>query len=126
MQVLTHLRCLGHGCKRVGSHVFRVRTGEPHSTNTIDGTNISEQLRKQRAEPGIGLAGLACGQLQIAPVAVDVLAEQRHFGDTVRCQLLGFSDDVGIRSRNFGPRTAGTIQKAQLLSHPIWMVSQAL
>ena len=25
-----------------------------------------------------------------------------------------------------GPRTAGTMQNAQLLSHPIWIVTQAL
>ena len=64
----------------------------------------------------------------VAAVAVDVLAEQRDLsGDADG----GQQPPARTRSRRMEllvslPRTEGTMQKAQALSQPTWMVTQAL
>lgn len=98
VQVLAHRGRGSHRGERVGSHVFRVRAGEPHAAqarNTADGT---DQIGEQRAQPGVGVAGLASGQLQIAAVAVDVLPEQGDFRDAVGDQRLHLGHDVVERA----------------------------
>jgi hypothetical protein len=71
------------------------------------------------------VAGLAGGELEVAAVGVDVLAEQGDLGDAVGGER-STSATMSAKGRLISaPRTAGTMQNAQLLSQPIWMVTQA-
>ena len=91
MQVLAHGGRVGHRRERLRSHVLRVRAGVPHAADAVDGADVAQQLGEQRAEPGVVLAALAGRELQVAPVRVDVLAEQRDLGDA----LLGEHPHLG-------------------------------
>ena len=85
-----------------------------------------QQLGEQRPHPGRGVAALPGREHEVATVGVDVLAEERDLGDAVGGECLDLGDDVGERPADLAPRTAGTMQNAQELSQPIWMVTHAL
>ena len=64
----------------------------------VDGADGFEQVGEQRAQRSAGVTGAAGGELEVAAVAVDVLAEQRHLGDAVGGERLDLGDDVGERA----------------------------
>ena len=64
----------------------------------VDRADVAQQVGEQRAEPCVVVAGLAGGELEVAAVAVDVLAEQRDLGDAVGGELFDLGDDVGVRA----------------------------
>ena len=61
---------------------------------------------------------------EVAAIAVDVLTEERDLADAVSGEITRFVDKFAEGTRDLGPRTAGTMQNAQVLSQPIWIVSQ--
>ena len=62
---------------------------------------------------------------EVAPVGVDVLAEQRDLGDAVGGELLDLVHDVAHAAADLGAAHDGTMQNAHELSQPIWIVTQA-
>ena len=62
---------------------------------------------------------------EVAPVGVDVLAEQGDLAHAVGRELLDLVDDVAQAPAHLGPRTLGTMQKVHELSQPIWIVTHA-
>ena len=82
--MLAHRPHVGHRGERVGPHVLGVRAREADPADAVDGTDLPQQVGEERAQPRRLVAALARGQLQVTAVAVDVLAEQRHLGDTLR------------------------------------------
>ena len=64
----------------------------------VDGADGLEEVGEQRAQRSARVAGAPGGELQVAPVAVDVLAEQRHLGDSVGGEHFDLGDDVAERA----------------------------
>ena len=101
--------------------------GDVKRTRRMPGTAAT--ARRSSANSGrtrTRVAGLAGGEGEVAAVAVDVLAQQGDLGDAVRGEPLHLGDDSSNGRLISRPRTAGTMQKAQVLSQPIWIVTQAL
>ena len=73
--------------------------GDVKRTRRIPSTapDRPEQVGEQRAQRGRVVAAAAGGQLDVAAVAVDVLPEQGHLGDTLAGERLDLGDDVGER-----------------------------
>jgi hypothetical protein len=107
VQVLAHRRSRAHRGERLGPHVLRVRAGEPHATDAVDPTDVAEQVGEQRPQPGAVVAGLAGGELEVAPIRVDVLAEQGDLGDTVARELAHLGQHVVVRAAHLGPTHGG-------------------
>ena len=91
---------------------MRAREADP--ADAVDRAHGPQQLGEQRAAAG-----------QVAPVGVDVLAEQRDLGDAPAGQARDLGHDVVEGSAHLGPAHRGTMQKAHELSQPIWIVTQA-
>ena len=67
----------------------------------------TQQLGEQRSQTGAGVAALTRGQLQVAAVRVDVLAEQRDLGDTVLGELAHLVEHVVVRPADLGAAHGG-------------------
>ena len=116
VQVLAHARALGHRRDRLGPQVLRVRRREADALDAVDRVERAQQIGELRAElPGA----------EVAAVGVDVLAEQRDLDDAVSGELLDLGTMSPMRRLTSRPRTDGTMQNAQELSQPIWIVTQA-
>ena len=89
---------VGHRGERLGAHVLRVRRREPDPADAVDVTGGAEQVGEQRTGAGRGIAVAPGRQLEVAPVAVDVLAEQRDLGDAGRGELGDLVDDLVERA----------------------------
>ena len=94
VQLRAHGRRLGHRGERLGPHVLGVRRREADPADAVDGADGAQQIGEQRPHAGVGVAVATGGQLQVAAVAVDVLAEQRDLGDAGRRQLADLADDL--------------------------------
>ena len=103
-----------------------MRAGEADAADAGHRADGAQQVGEQRAQLRVGVAVVAGAQLEVAAVAVHVLAEQRDLGDALAGELLHLGDDVAERTADLGAADAGTMQKAHELSQPIWMVTQAL
>ena len=79
-----------------------MRAREPHAADAIDGADRAQQVGEQRPQASGRIARVASRELQVAPVAVDVLAEQRDLGDAVGGQRLDLGDDVVERTADLG------------------------
>ena len=98
VQVLAHRAGLGHRRERLGAHVLGVRARVADPPDALDRADGAQQVGEQRAQAGGCVAGSAGGELQVAAVAVDVLAEQRDLGDAVGGESLDLVEDVGERA----------------------------
>ena len=76
---------LGVGADHVLLHVLRVRAGVADPVDALDRVDPRQQLGE--ADPRLAR--------QVAPVAVDVLAQQRHLAHPVGGQRLGLGDQLG-------------------------------
>ena len=94
VQLRAHGRRLGHRGERLGPHVLGVRRREADPADAVDGTDGPQQVGEQRPRPRRRVAVAAGGQLEVAAVAVDVLAEQRDLGDAGGGELADLGDDV--------------------------------
>jgi hypothetical protein len=103
-----------------------VRAGVAHPTDALHRPDGAQQVGEQRPDARTTSSpGLAGGEGEVAAVGVDVLAEQGDLGDAVGGEALTSATSRSKGRLISGPRTAGTMQNAQLLSQPIWMVTQA-
>ena len=85
VQVLAHRRALGHRRDGLGTEVFRVRRREADAAQAVDRIERAQEVGELRAVlPGA----------EIAPVRVDVLAEQRDLAHAVGDELLDLVHDV--------------------------------
>ena len=98
VQLLADRRRTGHRDERLGAHVLGMRRREADATDALDGADGFEEVGEQRAQRSAGVTGAAGGELQVASVAVDVLAEQRHLGDAVGGEHFDLGDDVAERA----------------------------
>ncbi|CAB4692403.1 unannotated protein [freshwater metagenome] len=98
VQVLAHT---GHRChcgEGLRAHVLGVRAREADTADASNRTDGAQQVREQRTHPGVGIAPLPCGKLQVAAVAVHVLPEQGHLGYARSSERPHLGDDVLERS----------------------------
>jgi len=93
-----------------------VGRGVPDAADAGDGVDGPEQ---------VGEARLVLAGPEVAPVGVDVLAQQGDLGNAVGGELGDLPDDVAEPAALLLAPDGGTMQKAQVLSQPIWMVTQA-
>ena len=70
-----------------------MRARVAHPADALDGADGPQQLVEQRPHALVA-ARLAGGEREVASVAVDVLAEQRHLGDAVGRGPAHLVDDV--------------------------------
>ena len=124
VEVLAHRRGLGHRLDHVGAEVLRVRAGEAHPLDAVDRTDRPQEVGEERPHPHL-LARPPPGQGEVAPVGVHVLAEQRDLGDALAGQHPHLVDQPVEGLADLGAAHGGTMQKAQELSQPIWIVTQA-
>ena len=115
VELLAHLGRLGHGLDRLGPQVLRVRAGEADAPDALDRAHGTEQVGEERA-----------ALRDVAAVGVHVLPEQRHLGDPAAGEQLHLGHDVVEGPAHLRARArTGTMQKAQELSQPVWMFTQA-
>ena len=100
MQVLAYFRCICHGGKGFGAHVFRVRAHKAHTTNAIHSTDSFEQLGKHGTHTAHTCFTTNI-ESNIATIRVDILAEQAHFSNALCSKIFYFTHDVGKRSADF-------------------------
>jgi hypothetical protein len=79
-----------------------VRTGVPHATDAIHGADVAQQVGEQRTQTRVVVAALAGRKLQVAPIRIDVLAEQRDLGDALLGEHLHLAQHVGVRTADLG------------------------
>ena len=127
---------------RLGPQILGVRAGVADPPDPVDAGHRLATGRRTAAGLGAGrrpprprpvtsamlppvCAGAQAGG-QIPAVGVDVLAQQGDTSTVPAPARPSTSATIWPKGRLIsGPRTAGTMQKAQLLSQPIWMVTQA-
>ena len=91
-----------------------MRAGEAYAPDAFDPPDGAEQFGEERSAPG-----------DVAPVRIDVLPN-RVTSVTPRRASSPTSATISSMGRlTSGPRTAGTMQNAQELSQPVWMLTQA-
>ncbi len=111
VQVVADRRRLGHGGDGLGAQVLRVRAGEAHPPDALDGADGPQQRGEERAAPG-----------QVAAVGVHVLAEQRDLGHPPPGQLLDLVDDdlEGTRHLAAAHRRARCRRRTSCHTRPGW------
>ena len=93
-----------------------MRRREADALDAVDRVDRAQQVGELRPVlPGA----------EIAAVGVDVLAEQRDLDHAVARELLDLVHDVAHPAADLAARTDGTMQNAQELSQPIWIVIHA-
>ena len=104
VQLRAHRIGLGHRRERLQAHVLGVGRREPDPADAIDLAGGAQQVGEQRPDARRHVAAAASGELQVAPVAVDVLAEQRDLGDARRRPARSTSaDDLVERTGDLHP-----------------------
>ena len=101
VEVLAHGGAGRHGSERMRAHVLGVRACEPHPTQTRHGADRRQKIREQRPQPCVRITIVASCQLNVAAVAIDVLAQQSDLRDPAGNQRLHFRDDVVERAADF-------------------------
>ncbi len=91
-----------------------MRAGEAHPPDALHVADGAEQVGEERTATG-----------EVPSVGVDVLTEERHLGHPPVGQRGHLADELLEGPRDLPPRTDGTMQKAQELSQPVWMVTHA-
>ena len=118
MQLLANGRRFGHGRGHLALEVGRMGAGETDPADSLDASHLAQQFGEQRAAPTI--------EGKVASVGVDVLAEERHLDHTLGSETPAPPARMSPGRRlTSGPRTAGTMQKVQLLLQPTWIETQA-
>ncbi len=107
VQVLAHRRCGRHRREGVGTHVLGVGAGVADAADARHRAHLAQQFGEQRTQPGLVVALLARRQLQVASVAVHVLAEQRHLRDPVGGELAHLGHHVVERPTDLGAAHGG-------------------
>ena len=116
MDVLAERRQLGVGADHVLAHVLRVRARVADAVDPVDRVDRGEQVGE--ADPRL--------LRQVAPVGVDVLAQQRHLAHAVGRQALDLGDQLAPAARlSSRPRVEGTMQYEQAQLQPCEICSQA-
>ena len=85
VQLLTDRRRLGHRIHHVFADVLGVGARVANTTQTVDLADLTQQICEQR---------LPAVEVEVSPVAVDVLAQQRDFGHAIGDETTHFVDDV--------------------------------
>ena len=106
VEVFAHGGGLGHGGDRVVAKVLRMRARVPNPADSLDRTDLGQQVCEERTGPPIGipggtgdrrpveLAGLVAElEREVAAVGVHVLAEEGHLGHAVGRELPNLVDD---------------------------------
>ena len=106
----------------VSAQVLGVGAGVD-ATDALDAPTARGGPRRRAYTPDT--TSPAGGECRVAAVAVHVLAKQRDLGDAVGGEAATSATICSNRRLISGPRTAGTMQNAQLLSQPIWIVTHA-
>ncbi len=86
MQLFAHGRRLGHGGGHLRAEVRRVGARESDPADPFDRSHLAQQLGEQRAAPPV--------DREVAPVGVDVLAEERQLDNPVAGETAHFPEDV--------------------------------
>ena len=87
---------LGVGAHDVLAHVLRVRARVADAVEPLDGVERAQELGERDAP-----------RAQVAPVGVDVLAEEGDLADAVGDEALDLGDELARRARDLAPARGG-------------------